>query len=290
MTDSVQSKGFQDYSHYNVLFMHSGDSWIRGSENVLLNIFSRIDRRIFTPYLLCNQEILKKEAEHRGVHTVLSNVPEIMFDGKRSKVPVLKWAKFVRTLVQEIKLHKIDLVYSNCGSPSQAGYYAVKHMHIPIISCLHSTYNFRYILMYRLHRLQKVIFVSHTVMSEMEGRLEKYGLRFKGDCRVIYNGVDVEKYHPVENRERSQGPLFFDPETVVMGQVGSLIHRKGVDILLRAFKIVRGMHRNAHLVLVGEGPKKDELRNMAETLGIAKHVTFYGYSPSPDIFINTSLT
>ena len=52
MTDSIQSKGFRDNSHYNVLFMHSGDNWIRGSENVLLNILARIDRKVVTPYLL----------------------------------------------------------------------------------------------------------------------------------------------------------------------------------------------------------------------------------------------
>jgi glycosyltransferase involved in cell wall biosynthesis len=57
--------------------------------------------------------------------------------------------------------------------------------------------------------------------------------------------------------------------------VGQLIHRKGVDILLEAFKQVLAID-SATLVIVGDGPEKNNLSHFARTQ-IGDEVSFVGY-------------
>lgn len=57
--------------------------------------------------------------------------------------------------------------------------------------------------------------------------------------------------------------------------IGRLHHQKNLPLLLRAWqRLNRG---DARLVIVGEGPDKAALEELAETLGIANSVSFEGY-------------
>ena len=56
--------------------------------------------------------------------------------------------------------------------------------------------------------------------------------------------------------------------------VGSLIERKGVDLLLDALKQV---HSDWELHIVGNGPQKSVLQNKAEEYGIADRIVWCGF-------------
>lgn len=55
--------------------------------------------------------------------------------------------------------------------------------------------------------------------------------------------------------------------------VGSLIHRKGYDVLMDAFAQLEGGER---LIIVGDGPEKERLHAQAKNLGIGDRVRFKG--------------
>lgn len=59
--------------------------------------------------------------------------------------------------------------------------------------------------------------------------------------------------------------------------VGSLIERKGVDVLLKA--IAKLKTQNIHFYIVGHGPLESELKSMAQKLKIDELVTFEGQVP-----------
>lgn len=58
--------------------------------------------------------------------------------------------------------------------------------------------------------------------------------------------------------------------------VGSLCHRKGIDLLLHATKELTIIHETIGLVLVGKDMAKGRYQRMAETLGISQNVIFQG--------------
>jgi glycosyltransferase involved in cell wall biosynthesis len=72
------------------------------------------------------------------------------------------------------------------------------------------------------------------------------------------------------------------PGKVVL-YIGSLIERKGVELLLQAFSRVRMDCPTVRLRIVGEGPRQKTLAKLAAELGIQDRVDFAGFVQPADI-------
>jgi glycosyltransferase involved in cell wall biosynthesis len=96
------------------------------------------------------------------------------------------------------------------------------------------------------------------------------------------NAVDVNRFRPVTPFENAQakGALGLPKETAVIGTVARLVQRKGIDVLLRAFAMVRHGHP-VHLLVVGDGPLIEELRVLARELEIEGFVSWLGFQCDP---------
>lgn len=261
----------------NVLFLHTNGDWMRGSENALLAVLGGLDRKEFTPYLICGNPLFANLAKEKGVESSVHPMPEIMFDGSHLRLQFLSWARAIRQLVSFIKIHDIHLVYCNGGSTSQVGYYAGKFADIPVICHVHCPYNRRYPLLYRFHRVSKVIFVSKAIQKSIRAKQH-----FRAECEVVYNGVDTVRFCAATVRDREwRARLSLPADAVVFGQVSSLISRKGIDILLRSFQVVHRKYPQARLVLVGDGPERHKFTALAGQLGVASKTVFAGNQPDP---------
>src|SRR6266487_725320 len=87
-------------------------------------------------------------------------------------------------------------------------------------------------------------------------------------------GVDCELFSPA-NTPRSEDGEF------VVGTVRSMEESYGIDILLRAFKLMTNQHPDSHckLVIVGGGTREDEYKRLAQRLGLGARVRFAGRVP-----------
>jgi glycosyltransferase involved in cell wall biosynthesis len=77
--------------------------------------------------------------------------------------------------------------------------------------------------------------------------------------------------------KRNQPASSYSSNPPVIGYIGQLIPRKGVDVLLRAFKKVLASSPDAQLWIAGEGPQKDDLVELAKALGLGASVRFIGF-------------
>ena len=84
--------------------------------------------------------------------------------------------------------------------------------------------------------------------------------------KVIYNGVDCQKFHPPSS----------DPEQNLVLSVGNLIPIKGHDLLLRALAAVQRQFPRLLCEIIGDGPERGHLQRLARELGIAEKVRFLG--------------
>lgn len=90
----------------------------------------------------------------------------------------------------------------------------------------------------------------------------------------ICNGVDTELFHPPTNgREQIPGCPFTDPQLVLIGTVGRMHGVKDQPTLVRAFiALLRNwpeLKAKARLILVGDGPLRDECRNLLAQAGFS---------------------
>ncbi len=255
-----------------VLFIHTAGNWIRGSENALLTALCGLDKDLIQPLLVCGNDALADTARARGIEAIVQDMPQLMLDGSSRQIQGIRWLRAVRTIRALARTRSVQLVYCNGGSSCQIGYYVAKAVRRPVLCHIHSPYNLRHILLYRLYRANRVLFVSRAIQASI---LKKRA--FRGRCEVVYNGVDTRTFAPPETRDPEwKRKLSIAPHSVVFGQVSSLIPRKGVDVLLRAFRRVHDEHETARLVVVGDGPHRRECEHLAYELGVANAVVFTG--------------
>ena len=84
---------------------------------------------------------------------------------------------------------------------------------------------------------------------------------------MLPNAVDVARFAVDDSPPpRNRNVLF----------VGNLIKRKGIDVLLRATANLVAEFPDMRLTIVGKGPEKASLQNLAADLGVSTSVSFIG--------------
>ena len=140
---------------------------------------------------------------------------------------------------------------------------------------------------------------SHAIVANSESVRRDVIRREGADPEavvVIRNGVDVLAAPKSGERAEARRLLEQGADDFVFGCVSNLKPKKGVDHLLRAFAALPD-GRRSRLVLVGDGPLREELAELAAQLGIADRVRFHGIAldvwtllAGMDVFVHPSET
>jgi len=215
--------------------------------------------------------------------------------------------KTMYNMINFIKNNKVDIIHTHGSKPNFYGFVVAKLLKVPIVATCHGRIenpivsvsnswagkisNKKYYRIDKtiLPRFGKVIAVSEDIKDEFlrNGVIE-------GRIGLIYNGVAINKYGAATETIRKE--LNIDKETKVIGTVARLTAEKGLPFLLEAFEKVLRVLPDSTLIIVGNGPLGDELKEKACELGIAAKVIFTGkrndlpqiYS-TMDIFVLPSL-
>ena len=130
--------------------------------------------------------------------------------------------------------------------------------------------------MFESPRLRAVICNSEMVKAEI---LSNYAID-PAKLYVIYNGVDLEVFHPrhQENRAESLRALDIPDGVPVFLFVGSGFERKGLSSVLRA---MAQLPEPAWLIVVGKDKYAARYRKLAEELGVAARIHWAGAVTDP---------
>src|SRR3989338_4012565 len=121
-----------------------------------------------------------------------------------------------------------------------------------------------------------IIFSHSTIVVSQKTRRDVENWPFvKNKLTVIYNGVREFNLAPRENTAFTVGAT-------------SELHRvKGLDILLHAWGKFIKKHQ-AKLILISEGEERQNLQNMAKSLGISESVIFKGFVDNARSHLSTN--
>ncbi len=139
-------------------------------------------------------------------------------------------------------------------------------------------------------RFSKIIAVSHDIEMRL---CEKFG---KQKVVTIHNAVDASLINPSRPAEEIKRELGIGEGQTVIGSAGRLVPVKGYDVFLKAAKLILRKRPKTIFVIAGDGPLKEELCEMATSLGIGTNVIFTGFRDDVldlvnafDIFLVTSV-
>jgi glycosyltransferase involved in cell wall biosynthesis len=99
---------------------------------------------------------------------------------------------------------------------------------------------------------------------------------------VIPNGVDLKPFQTrptTSDRSRVEIPI----DAILLVYVGRLGPEKNITFLLRAFAGVIQAYKNTYLMLVGDGPERENLQDRVSDMGISQQVRFTGMIPYKDL-------
>jgi len=104
-----------------------------------------------------------------------------------------------------------------------------------------------------------------TVSNATKKQLIKTGLN-EEKIRVIPNGIDPD-YNNILPASEKIDVLF----------AGRLIRDKNVDVLIKAIKLLKNNFQNINCCIIGDGPEKEKLLELATELDLKKNIKFMGF-------------
>jgi glycosyltransferase involved in cell wall biosynthesis len=242
---------------------------IGGVENLLLTVLRNCDRERFFPLVcsLSDKGEIGGEIEELGFKVVCLNKLKHRLD----------WT-IVKDIYRCIKQNDIKVVFSYQYHANLYGRIAAHLARVPcIIASVHNVYTIdkkihrRIINKYLAGWTDRIVAVSKAVKDDVL----KYDGVPDGKVEIIYNGVDLSKF--LDTNGSSIRDEFGIPLSApVIGTVGRLTLQKGQRYLLEAVSQLRGKFPRLVLLVVGDGPLKNELQDYTENLGIQESVIFTG--------------
>ena len=193
----------------------------------------------------------------------------------------------LRRLRQKIKEFKPDIVHAHYAS-SYGLLGALVKTSVPYIVSVWGSdvYDFpnitpcgKQIIKYNFKKADYILSTSHVMAKETKKYTDK-------PIFVTPFGVDTGLFKPMDV-PRS--------EEFIIGNVKTLRPKYGIDVLIRAVDMVikNNPEKKIHLEIYGEGPQKEELIQLARSLGIIDKVQFKGFIQNeklPEIYNSVSVS
>lgn len=172
---------------------------------------------------------------------------------------------FCRRVARELQKRGHDLVQIS-GRPHFARY--VDRIDAPVSIVMHGEpYSLWYDVIKPWGSTYALLEKFNQVIT-ISGLCEAIEKRVSCPVTAINPGVETDEFTPANIGEMVKNEILF---------VGRFVPAKNLDLLIKAFSIVYKNHFDTELVLVGDGPRSDALREKVQHRGISDRVRFTGY-------------
>jgi glycosyltransferase involved in cell wall biosynthesis len=105
--------------------------------------------------------------------------------------------------------------------------------------------------------------------EEEKERLKKeIGVRSK--ISVVHNGINTDLFHPTSTKKQTYRLLW----------IGRFTRGKGLDYLIEAFDVLSKKYPKLHLLLIGEGPEKENILDKISKFGLERKVQIRDFYPN----------
>jgi len=215
---------------------------------------------------------------------------QTIFSGKKFLRPLFLY-KYIKKITPDLIISFMD--HTNIISIIFKILFKIK---IPLILTIHANpkeqykgnlhyLNYAIKFFYRLKAVNKIVTVSKDIQIIMQ---KFYGIN-KKKIMTIYNGIELEKIRVLsQEKVLEYQDLFYNENLIKFITVGRLIELKGHKFLINAFSKVKCEIKNSKLIIIGEGPLKNNLKKQISTKNLNEDIILLGLRKNPFKFMKKS--
>lgn len=249
-----------------------------GVESVIMNYYKNIDRsKVQFDFLVeSTSKIIDKEIiEAMGGRIII--IP-----------PYSNPFHYMKTLEVIFKQGKYDIVHSNMNALSVFTLRAAKKAGINIrIAHSHSTSNkkeWKKTIIKNILRPFSKKYATHFFGCSEYAAKWLFGNKLveKGKVEIINNAIDIKRFQfnqEVRNKIRLENGL---NDKFVVGHIGRFMRQKNHDFLIDIFYEFQKIKENSILLLIGDGPLRNEIKEKVKHLNIENKVIFINMTDRPE--------
>lgn len=248
--------------------------WLGGGvEAVVMNYYRHIDHSKVQFDFICDDDstnIPYDEIEKLGGKVIL--IP-----------PYQKVFKYQKELRRVLRDGKYKIVHSHINTLSVFPLYAAKKVGVPVrIAHSHSTTNKKEwkknLLKQVLRPFSKKYATNYMCCSELAGRWLFGDKAYdEGKVYLLNNAIDLDKFkYDKKIRDKKRKELGIKEDTIVIGHIGRFVVQKNHTFLIDIFNQFHKKEKNSILLLAGQGPLQEEIKNKVRELGLDDSVRFLG--------------
>ena len=272
------------------LFTDSYPPYINGVSTSVYNLREALKKLGHTVYIVTvNDSIIKHEYDEKEKVLRIPGIPIGIYDYRLSEI-------YPISTVKTIKKWKLDVIHSH--TEFGIGIFArilAKKFKIPLVHTYHTLYEdyTHYITHNHFDKLSKKIVKDLTkvycvktakktiVPTEKIYKLFKEKYMITKNISVIPSGIEIERFFE-ENVEQDKVEQIKEKYGITKNDftiifVGRLAQEKNIEFLLNAQqKLIEKRINNIKLLIVGDGPDKENYINITRKLNIFDKVIFTG--------------
>lgn len=266
----------------NILFLHAGAE-MYGADKVMLDLIKRLDKSKYTPFvILPTSGVLVDALKDTGVSVTVMPYPIMRrkyFNPKGVIQYGINLVKYTNKIVKFAKEHNIKLIHTNTAATLE-GCFVSRRLKIPQLWSIHEIIvNPKIMYQFTSKLIAKYSNITITDSNAVKKHLDASGYFKNGDVKVIYNGVDSERFTPDISCDYLYDEWKIPRNSKVIGMMGRVNSWKGQADFLKAANIIMDQNPNVYTVFVGSAFEGEEWREKELAKAISE-------SPHKDRIIN----
>jgi glycosyltransferase involved in cell wall biosynthesis len=178
----------------------------------------------------------------------------------------------------------IDIVHAHDWMVGSSAINLAFRYRKPLVSTIHSTefgrsFGMKEEYQMRIHEIEEILvrLSDHVIVCSESMRKEIEGLFDAKRISIIPNGIDVSKFDFSVDREMIKERFCGSKSSKMILFIGRLVYQKGMNVLIGAMPLILSHLGDVKLVIVGEGPMREQLERDAAYFDLSKNVIFTGY-------------
>lgn len=182
--------------------------------------------------------------------------------------------EYFKELIAVLKKGKFDIVHTHGNSATIAvEMFAAKVCGVPVrIAHSHNT-TCAHKVLDKILRPMLYWSYTHGIGCGIEAGRWMFGSR---PHAVIKNGIDLKHYIFDEQKRFEMRKQLGIENKFVVGHIGRFTNQKNHEFLIDIFEKYSQIDERAVLLLVGDGPKEDEIKNLVQRKNLDDKVIFFG--------------